>query len=194
MSATPFDEPVRACAKCALRATCRLPVPGDGNFGAEVMVVGEAPGANEDAQNRPFVGRSGKLLDSILGSLGFPRETKYYITNIVKCRPPENRDPTPAEIAACSPWLAQQARAMKPKVIVALGRFSFSFLVPGRSITEARGKAFRIRSVAGLPLENAPLVLACFHPAVALYDPRKRGVIEADLALLPKLLETAPHG
>lgn len=193
MTPTPFDAPIHACAQCKLRATCRLPVPGDGNFSAEVLFVGEAPGADEDVQNKPFVGRSGKLLTSILEGLGFSRDTHYYISNIVKCRPPENRDPEPAEIAACSPWLVEQIRTMKPKVIVALGRFSFGFLVPGKTITEARGKAFRIHAVAGQKLENSPLVFACYHPAVALYDPRKKSTIESDLAQLPKLVALSAH-
>ena len=186
---TPFDAPIHTCARCKLRATCRLPVPGDGNFSAPVLFVGEAPGAQEDVANKPFVGRSGKLLTGILEGLGMVRDRDYYISNIVKCRPPENRDPTPEEITACSPWLVEQIRTMKPKVIVTLGRFSFSFLVPGKQISQARGTTYRIRAVAGQLLENSPLVLACYHPAVALYDPRKKQTIIDDLAKLPKLIQ-----
>lgn len=186
---TPFDTLIHACTKCKLRATCRLPVPGDGNFSAPVLFVGEAPGAQEDIANKPFVGRSGKLLTKILEDLGMMRDRDYYISNIVKCRPPENRDPTPEEIAACSPWLIEQIRTIKPKVIVTLGRFSFNFLVPDQQISQARGIAYRIHAVAGKPLENAPLVLACYHPAVALYNPSKKQVIADDLAKLPKLIE-----
>ena len=190
-SATPFDEKIHGCTRCKLRATCRLPVPGDGNFSAPVLFVGEAPGAQEDVANKPFVGRSGKLLTGILEGLGMVRDRDYYISNIVKCRPPDNRDPEPDEIAACSPWLAEQIRTMKPKVIVTLGRFSFNFLVPNVKISEARGTTYRIKEAAGKPLGYEPLVLACYHPAVALYDPRKKQTIVDDLAKLPKCVELA---
>ena len=188
---TPFDAEIHDCSKCALRATCRLPVPGDGNFAAGILFVGEAPGAEEDVQNRPFVGRSGKLLTSILESIGVVREKDYYISNVVKCRPPENRDPTPAEIAACSPYLVKQVLSMRPKVIVTLGRFSFNFLVPDIAISKARGNAFRIHGMAGIPLDYSPVVYPVFHPAVALYDPRKRSVIEEDLKRLPAVTSSA---
>ena len=184
----PFDDTIHACTRCVLRATCRLPVPGDGNFDTKILFIGEAPGEQEDIRNAPFVGRSGKLLTAILEELGLTRERDYYITNIVKCRPPGNRDPLPEEIAACSPYLIAQIEAMRPQVIVTLGRFSFSFLVPGISISTARGNVYRIHGVAGKSLDFSPVVLACYHPAVALYSPNKRDVIKDDLAKLPKLL------
>ena len=140
------------------------------------------------------MGRSGKLLTSILESLGLRRDRDYYITNIVKCRPPENRDPTKEEIAICSDYLIRQIQAMRPRVIVALGRFSFGFLVAGQSISEAHGQLYRIHTIRGIALEEPVLVLACYHPASALYSPMKRSVIEEDLSQLAHILSTDnPH-
>jgi uracil-DNA glycosylase len=185
-----LDATIRDCARCPLREGCKSPIPGDGNFEAKILFIGEAPGKNEDIEGVPFVGRSGKLLTSILQELGLDRACDYYITNIVKCRPPDNRDPTPAEIAACSGHLIDQLELMRPDVIVTLGRFSFSFLVPGHGMTASRGQCFRIHGVAGRPLSFSPTVLACYHPAVALYDPNKRQIIVDDLGKLPALLKS----
>ncbi len=189
MSQPDLETRIRTCRQCPLVETCRMPVPGQGNFSASILFVGEAPGKQEDEQNAPFVGRSGQLLTSILEELGYLRERDYYITNIVKCRPPNNRDPNGEEIAICSAYLVEQIETMRPSVIVTLGRFSFQFLVPGRGMTESRGRCFRIHAVAGRSLSFAPVVLACYHPAVALYDPKKRGIITDDLSILPSLVQ-----
>jgi len=154
-----------------------------------VLFIGEAPGKNEDIEGRPFVGRSGKLLTSILEEIGLTRTKDYYITNIVKCRPPENRDPTPEEIALCSDYLIRQIEMMQPKIIVTLGRFSFSFLVPGKTISEARGGVYQIHGIQGKPLSFATKVLSVYHPAVALYNPSKKSIIEEDLLKIKKLLQ-----
>ncbi|HRI36199.1 MAG TPA: uracil-DNA glycosylase [bacterium] len=188
MTNADLDTRIRACDRCPLRSGCRSPIPGDGHFGSRILFIGEAPGKNEDIEGVPFVGRSGKLLTSILQDLGLERERDYYITNIVKCRPPDNRDPSPAEIAACSGYLVEQLELMRPDVIVTLGRFSFNFLVPNRGMTQSRGQCFRIHGVADRPLSFAPVVLACYHPAVALYDPKKRGIITEDLSKLPEII------
>lgn len=190
MTHADLDARIRACERCPLRAGCRSPIPGDGNFDAKILFIGEAPGKNEDIEGVPFVGRSGKLLTAILQELGYERERDYYITNIVKCRPPDNRDPSSDEIAACSGHLVEQLETMKPDIIVTLGRFSFGFLVPGHGMTASRGQCFRIHGVAGRALSFAPTVLACYHPAVALYDPNKRQIIADDLAKLPALLRS----
>lgn len=184
-----IEERIYACIQCLLHATCRRPVAGDGNFSAKILFIGEAPGAQEDVQGVPFVGRSGKFLTETLESIGLLRNRDYYITNIVKCRPPDNRDPTPDEIATCAPYLVEQINTMQPDVIVTLGRFSFSFLVPERTISQARGTVFRIHSLVGQPLVCSPLVLASYHPAVALYNPNHRETIRADLAKLPAILD-----
>jgi uracil-DNA glycosylase len=137
-------QSIVACVACPLRTTCLAPIPGDGNPHASIMVVGEAPGATEDTLGIPFCGRSGKLITSLLESIGLYRTTHYYITNIVKCRPPENRDPTPSEIATCSSHLHAQIDLLSPRLIIALGRFSFNYLVPHKPISTAHGSYFRI--------------------------------------------------
>lgn len=184
-----LNEQIFTCEKCVLRATCRRPVPGAGNFGAKIMVIGEAPGKEEDLQWAPFVGRSGKLLTSILESLNLFRERDYYITNIVKCRPPENRDPKSEEITACSPYLALQINLMKPDLIITLGRFSFNFLVPDVSIWDWHGNTFQIDRISWIRLDYIPTVLSIYHPAVALYNPNKKTVIIEDLQKIPAILE-----
>ncbi len=189
MSNNLLNERVLTCENCVLRATCRRPVPGAGNFGAKIMIIGEAPGKEEDIQWAPFVGRSGKLLTNILESLDLLRERDYYITNIVKCRPPENRDPLPGEISTCSPYLVEQINLMKPELIITLGRFSFNFLVPNVTIGEWHGNSFQIDEISWMKLDCAPTVLSIYHPAVALYNPNKKSIIIEDLQKIPAILE-----
>lgn len=183
-----LKQTILACKKCSLSSTCKSPIAGDGNEKTKILFIGEAPGKNEDEVGKPFVGRSGKLLSAILEGIGFFREKDYYITNIVKCRPPENRDPKDEEIASCCGYLIEQINTMKPDVIVTLGRFSFNFLVPNVSISSAHGKLFRIHGIANTELDFAPLVLACYHPAVALYNPNTKATIIEDLQKLPHIL------
>lgn len=184
-----LEDQIRKCEKCQLRATCNSPIPWDGNYKARILVIWEAPWKDEDIVWKPFVGRSGKLLTKILESIWYYREKDYYITNIVKCRPPNNRDPKPDEIAICKNYLIEQIKEMKPEVIVTLWRFSFNFLVPEVSITNWRWNVYRIHKIAEEKLDFSPLVLAIYHPAVALYNPSKVDIIKEDLYKLKTLIK-----
>jgi DNA polymerase len=145
-------------------------VPGDGNPDAEVVFVGEAPGASEDQQGKPFVGAAGKLLDELLADAGLERED-VFITNVVKARPPENRDPTAGEVAHHLPWLTAQLAVIEPRVIVPLGRHAMGHFVEGMTITEAHGR----------PVErDGRLIVPWFHPAAALYNQSLRETLAED--------------
>ncbi|OLD27219.1 MAG: hypothetical protein AUJ02_00290 [Chloroflexi bacterium 13_1_40CM_3_65_12] len=178
---------VRACVKCGLHATRTQAVPGMGPCPADIMIVGEAPGFNEDRQGEPFVGAAGKLLDTLLARIGLGR-SDVYITNVLKCRPPQNRDPMPNEVESCSPYLARQLSLVKPKVVLVLGRHALERLLPGQgSISRIHGSLVRRGDVAYVPL---------YHPAAALHN----GALVADLehdfdqvkAYLDKLLAPPP--
>jgi len=178
---------VRACVKCSLHATRTQAVPGVGPCPADIMIVGEAPGFNEDRQGEPFVGAAGKLLDTLLARIGLSRQD-VYITNVLKCRPPQNRDPMPNEVESCSPYLARQLALIKPKVVLVLGRHALERLLPGQgSISRIHGSLVRRGDVAYVPL---------FHPAAALHN----GALVADLerdfdsvkAYLDRLLAPPP--
>lgn len=173
-------ERVSSCEQCALCQTRTNTVPGAGNEHAKVMFVGEAPGRNEDLQGKPFVGAAGKLLGQLLEGIGLSRDD-IYIANILKCRPPSNRDPRPEEIEACTPWLREQIKAVHPTVLVTLGNFSTKFILQTTTgITRLRGQVH----VTG-PFRVIPM----FHPAAAIYDRSKVGVLEEDFALLRRLLD-----
>lgn len=177
-----LDELVRQihdCRKCTLSEKRINAVPGEGSPTADIMFIGEGPGYNEDRDGRPFVGPSGKLLDSMLASIALGRED-VYITNVVKCRPPNNRDPLPGEIETCKPYLDAQINVIAPRVVVMLGKYSFNLFFPGESIGQARGKP---RNWNGL------IVYPMYHPAAALHNPKLRPVIESDFQRLLKLLE-----
>ncbi len=172
-------EEVRVCRKCRLYKNAKNPVPGEGNIDAALMLIGEAPGYQEDVMGRPFVGRAGKLLDALLAGIGLARE-EVYISNIVKHRPPENRDPMQDEIEACTPYLERQIRIIQPKFIATLGRHSTRYIlskanVESRGITEVRGRIFKER-LFGLHVS----VIPTYHPAAALYNPGYRAVLEED--------------
>jgi len=184
-----LDEQIKSCKKCELYKTCNSPIPGDGNFHSKILFIGEAPGADEDAQGKPFVGRSGKLLTSILEDLWFSRQKDYYITNIVKCRPPNNRDPKPEEIQACSPYLLQQLKQGNFKIIVTLWRFSMNFFIPELQISKDHWKIFKITQFMGQDFEDGLYLLPCYHPAVALYNPSKKEEIIKDLKKLRILVD-----
>ena len=156
-----------------------MAVPGEGPDKAEIMLIGEAPGFNEDKQGRPFVGAAGNFLEQLLSFAGLRRED-VYITNMVKCRPPNNRDPLPGELAACRKYLDRQIESISPKVVVTLGRHSMVAFLPKETITRAHG---RPRSVDGLTL------FPMFHPAAALHQQSLRQVIEDDFKKLPALLQ-----
>jgi len=181
-----YDElvaQIRSCTRCPLHMYRKNPVPGEGPLDARV----EAPGRKEDEQGRPFVGMAGKLLNTLLGIAGLRRE-EVYITNVVKCRPPGNRDPRPEEIAACNPYLQAQINIIRPQILVALGRISGKTLfeaagLPWRGIRAERGKPRKVK-VYGVDTT----LLATYHPAAALYNPKIRPLLEEDFALLGRLL------
>ncbi len=168
------------CHRCALGDTRSRLVFGVGNAHADVMFIGEAPGRNEDLQGEPFVGAAGKLLDDLLASAGLTRGD-VYIANILKCRPPNNRDPLPAEIEMCTPFLREQIRLIDPRVIVTLGKFATQFMLQTDiGITRLRGRRHEVDGRAVLPI---------FHPAAALYDQTKRQVLLDDFQRLAALLQ-----
>jgi DNA polymerase len=174
------DE-VRVCTLCALSASRKNAVPGEGPANAEILLIGEGPGFHEDQQGRPFVGPSGQFLNELLASAGYKRE-EVFIANVVKCRPPANRDPLPEEIEACSQYLDRQIALINPKVIVTLGRFSMARWFPGQKISAIHGKAKRI---------DGRTVVAMFHPAAALHQPALRDAIEEDFRKLKKIVAEA---
>ncbi len=187
MSLEEIAEEIRACRRCPLHASRKNAVPGEGNPDARVVFVGEAPGRNEDLQGRPFVGAAGKLLTELLASIGLRRED-VFITNVVKCRPPNNRDPRPEEIEACLPFLERQLRVIDPDIIVALGRHSALTLLrlAGReegSIMRIRGRVFEVELFG-----RKRLLMPTLHPAAALYNPRLRPLLEEDFRRLKELL------
>ncbi len=174
------DE-VSTCTKCMLHHSRKNAVPGEGPSDAEIMFIGEGPGFHENEQGRPFVGAAGKFLDELLASIQMKR-SDVFIGNVVKCRPPGNRDPLPEELSACSQFLEMQIQAINPKVIVTLGRFSMAHFLPGAKISEVHGQARKV---------NGRLVVAMYHPAAALHQRSLKSTIEADFARLPDLIGKA---
>lgn len=184
-TATPDLKEISAqiarCRLCTLGEHARA-VPGEGNPRASIMLVGEAPGFYEDQQGRPFVGPAGQFLDELLKAAGYSR-SDVYITNVVKHRPPGNRDPEPDELEACDGFLRAQIAAIQPRVIVTLGRYSLAKFIPNvRSMREVHGKAFA---------HNGLFVCAMYHPAAALHQGSLRAVIEQDFRLLPAIVARA---
>lgn len=172
---------VHACARCPLHGGRARAVPGEGPANAELMFIGEGPGFHEDQQGRPFVGAAGQFLEELLGLIGLRRE-QVFITNVVKCRPPANRDPEPSELAACADYLERQIAALNPKVIITLGRFSMARFFPDAKISAIHGQA---RPAGGR------LVVAMFHPAAALHQPKYREPLIEDFRKLPALIAQA---
>jgi uracil-DNA glycosylase len=188
---------VRVCTNCRLHETRTKAVPGEGDPDTEVVFVGEGPGFNEDRQGRPFVGRAGDLLVKLLASIGWQRQD-VFITNVVKCRPPDNRDPQPDEIAACAPYLRRQLAVLDPAVVVTLGRYSMATFMPGARISQAHGTVRPVDPETGAP---SALVFAMYHPAAALRTPAIERESYADIAAVPSALidarrrrETAAEG
>jgi DNA polymerase len=175
---------VSVCTLCALHHSRKKSVPGEGPAHAEIMFIGEGPGFHENEQGRPFVGAAGQFLDQLLAQAGVTR-SEVWITNVVKCRPPENRDPLPDELNACDLHLQRQIEAINPSIIVTLGRFSMGKFMPGAKITAVHGKMQRI---------GDRYVIAMFHPAAALHQASLKPAILADFARLPALLEEARAG
>jgi DNA polymerase len=172
---------VRGCTRCPLHRGRTNAVPGEGNPLSDVLLVGEGPGAREDATGRPFVGPAGQLLTELLGALGWARED-VFIANVVKCRPPGNRDPEPAEIDACAPYLDRQEAALDPAVVVTLGRHSLGRYLPGARISAVHGQLRRSGGVFIYPM---------YHPAAALHQSSLRETLFADIRGLPAALLSA---
>jgi len=169
---------VSVCTKCILHKGRVRAVPGEGPADAEIMFIGEGPGFHEDRQGRPFVGPAGQFLDELLAMIGLKRE-KCFVCNVVKCRPPGNRDPLPEEIEACKPYLDRQIALIKPKVIVTLGRFSMARAFPNEKISAIHGRPRKIDGVVWVPM---------YHPAAALHQHSLRAAVEEDFKKLPKIL------
>jgi len=175
---TELYEQIANCRDCELANYRTKVVPGEGPEDADLLFIGEAPGWNEDQQGRPFVGAAGEFLDQLLGSIGLSRE-QVYIANVIKCRPPQNRDPLPAEIRACSKWLDRQVEIIQPKIIVTLGRYSLAKYFPGEGISKIHGKPRKRDNVVYYPM---------YHPAAALHQGSLRKIIEADMLQIPQML------
>jgi uracil-DNA glycosylase len=172
---------IRVCTRCELHRTRTNSVPGEGPADARIMFIGEAPGWNEDQQGRPFVGAAGKFLEELLGAAGLKR-SDVFITNVVKSRPPGNRDPLPDEIAACAPFLQRQIDAIDPDVIVTLGRFSMAKWFPGERISRIHGQPKK---------DGKRLIVPMYHPAAALHQQALKATILEDFAKLPRILAEA---
>lgn len=169
---------VSGCTRCSLQHSRKLAVPGEGLENAEIMFIGEGPGFYENEQGRPFVGASGKFLDELLASIHLKR-SDVFIGNVIKCRPPGNRDPLPEELAACREYLERQIQAINPKIIVTLGRYSMAHFLPNARIGDIHGQAKIVKD---------RLIVAMYHPAAALHQQSLRATIEADFSRLPDII------
>lgn len=185
-------EEIRACNKCPLAEGRLQAVPGVGSAQSKIVFIGEGPGANEDKQGLPFVGAAGKFLDEMLRSIGMKRED-VFITNVVKCRPPENRDPLPEEVKICTDsYLWRQLEIINPSIIVTLGRHAmYRFIPADKKIGEIHGKLFHLQSPkSGKSFNIFPL----YHPAAALYNGGMRGVLEEDFKKIPLVIKKIESG
>lgn len=179
-----INKKMEEICKCTFRKSGERVVLGKGNPQAEIVFVGEAPGKNESEKGEPFIGASGKILDSLLSSIEMDRD-EVYITNIVKYRPPDNRDPTMEEIADCFPWLIQEIACIKPKIIAPLGRHALAQFVPGHKISDAHGQIFHSQSKE----LGKHTIYALYHPAAALYNGKLRQTLFDDFAYIPQVLK-----
>lgn len=175
---------VRTCVRCRLAEGRTNAVPGEGSPDTEVVLVGEAPGANEDRLGRPFIGRAGDLLVKLLGSIEWRRED-VFITNVVKCRPPDNRDPEPDEVSACAPYLRRQLEILDPALIVTLGRHSMGRFMPGARISQAHGTIGAVDPASGA---RDATIFAMYHPAAALRGAEVERQSFEDVAKIPQVL------
>ena len=178
---TELYQEIERCQDCELGKHRTKVVPGEGPEKTSILFIGEAPGWHEDQQGRPFVGPAGKYLEELLASINLRRE-QVYIANVIKCRPPGNRDPLPGEIQACSKWLTRQIEIIHPKMIITLGRYSMAKYFPNQSISQAHGKAKK---------QDGIVYYAMYHPAAALHQGSLRKTIEADMAKIPQILAQA---
>jgi len=175
---TELYREIENCRECELARHRTKVVPGEGPEDAELLFIGEAPGWYEDQQGRPFVGPAGAFLNQLLASIALTRE-QVYIANVIKCRPPGNRDPFPAEIQACCKWLDRQIEIIRPRMIITLGRYSLARYFPDESISKVHGKARKVGGIICYPM---------YHPAAALHQGRLRQIIEADMLHIPQVL------
>jgi len=187
-----IEKKILACTRCELHRYARNKVPGEGNPNAEVVFIGEAPGEEEDKQGRPFVGRAGKLLTKLIHEILELDRKDVYITNILKCRPPNNRDPKEEEIKACFPFLVEQLNVIQPRIIVCLGRFAAKtvfeyFGIKFTSITKIRGKPFEVYKWG-----KRVTLFATLHPAAALYHKEWLSLIEEDFKRLREIIKNPP--
>jgi uracil-DNA glycosylase family 4 len=176
-----IGQEVNRCTKCDLYYSRKNGVPGEGLSDAEIMFIGEGPGFHENEQGRPFVGPAGRFLDELLDQIGMKRGD-VFIGNVVKCRPPGNRDPQVEELDACSSFLDRQIQVINPKVIVTLGRFSMARFFPNAKISEVHGLAVQVRG---------RLIVPMYHPAAALHQPSLKSIIELDFSKLPEMIKGA---
>jgi len=175
---------VSVCTNCALHHSRKKAVPGEGPANAEIMFIGEGPGFHENEQGRPFVGAAGQFLDQLLAQANVTR-ADVWIGNVVKCRPPQNRDPLPEELEACDKYLERQIEAINPSIIVTLGRYSMGKFMPSAKISQVHGQMRKV---------GDRYVIAMFHPAAALHQASLKPAIIADFAKLPELLKEARAG
>ena len=178
---TELYKEIALCQQCEIARLRTRVVPGEGAENAEILFIGEAPGWHEDQQGRPFVGPAGQFLDKLLASINLRRE-QVYIANVIKCRPPENRDPLPMEINNCRKWLDKQIELICPRMIVTLGRYSMAMFFPGKSISKIHGTAQKQDNV---------IYYAMYHPAAALHQQSLRQAIETDMLKIPSFLAQA---
>lgn len=182
---------IHACQHCALWRTRTNAVVGEGALSARLMFIGEAPGYSEDQQGRPFVGKAGKVLEELLASIGLHR-SEVYIANVLKCRPPGNRDPLPAELETCTPFLDAQLELVQPEVIATLGNFSLTYIfekfglhAKKEKISKIHGKVFTVRTITGVRT-----IVPLYHPAVAVYNPGMKQPLLEDFQVLRALLSS----
>ena len=173
-----LHEQIALCQRCEIAKHRTKAVPGEGAEDADILFIGEAPGWHEDQQGRPFVGPAGQYLDQLLAKISLKRE-QVFIANVIKTRPPNNRDPLPTEIQNCRPWLEQQIEIIRPKMIVTLGRYSMAMFFPGKTISKIHGTAQKQDNI---------IYYAMYHPAAALHQQKLRQVIEADMLKIPSIL------
>ncbi|MBE0430509.1 MAG: uracil-DNA glycosylase [Dehalococcoidia bacterium] len=171
-------EEIATCRDCELAGHRTKVVPGEGAEDADLLFIGEAPGWHEDQQGRPFVGPAGQFLDQLLASIGLRRE-QVYIANVIKCRPPQNREPLPAEIETCRRWLDRQIEIIQPRMIITLGRYSLARYFANESISKIHGKPREAGGVILYPM---------YHPAAALHQGSLRPIIETDMLKIPQIL------
>lgn len=177
-------QQILVCPKCqALVENRTKVVPGEGAEDANILFIGEAPGWHEDQQGRPFVGPAGQFLNELIASISLRRE-QVYITNVIKCRPPSNRDPLPTEIQTCRYWLDRQIELIQPKMIITLGRYSMALFFHGKSISKIHGTAQK---------QDNTIYYAMYHPAAALHQQSLRRTIEEDMLKIPSLLAQAKN-